>query len=802
MTVQEAVAEYLAHGWKLCRIRPKQKRPTDTEWNAPGHEIRVPEAFPLGWGVGLLHAFSGTCCIDIDNYTVARQWFHDRGVDLDALIEDPFAVQIITGRPNSTKLLYALPQPLPSIGLAAFDTTDKNGAPSKSKAVEFRCGTHTGNSAQDVLPPSMWLSKDETVSQPREWLGDWRNLPPLPAELQALWEAELGGRQSAEPAPAALQGPPAEAADPKLAAWLADQDPDAPYEDWLKVGMKLHAAFRGSSDGFKLWDQWSARSVGKYPGGAELYLKWRTFRLEGPAIATLDKELASMPADPAEFNAVQEELSEGDVPAPKQTAVPEAAAPAALEAEGLNYRHNRELMQEHIVVLTGEPETPFYVLPEHTVPKVRAAAGIAGIAMGARQLDRLLGPHMVPIPVGKTTKLVRASDFLENAAWRREAHSYGFRPHPSVIYSGHGRTYVNIYRHDGIAPKRPTDEQIEPLLWLLRRVNKEPNGEPVVMRWLCSLYAYCLANPGRKVPWAPLLMSRPTGTGKTTLLHTIPELLFGKAYVRTMTNKDIIGGFPGDVLNCAWWVTIQELSMGAGKQDAKDTFNIMKPWITDHQISIRRMYHGPETIQNFIQFTASSNYPDALHLEDGDDERRWLVGEVTKKLTLQEMQGLNPLFGEDDVRHPDAAAWVRWWFYEYAEKHLQGFSPALAPPMTFAKEEMRSAGRKGWEGELYDRREQRLPPFDKDLITTHDVKDALVGHKISTGQATELMRKYCGQPWHAGQRTEKFRVIYVWQNNTAWERMTPNDVHEYIRTGIYPKGFTGENCSPDDPLLG
>ncbi|MDE2098469.1 MAG: bifunctional DNA primase/polymerase, partial [Patescibacteria group bacterium] len=68
--VSTAAAEYIAHGWKVCRIAPGGKGPREKEWNAPGHDIRAPEAFKLGYGVGLLHAFSGTMALDIDNYPV------------------------------------------------------------------------------------------------------------------------------------------------------------------------------------------------------------------------------------------------------------------------------------------------------------------------------------------------------------------------------------------------------------------------------------------------------------------------------------------------------------------------------------------------------------------------------------------------------------------------------------------------------------------------------------------------------------------------------------------------------------
>ena len=108
--MKSLVQQYLATGWKLCRISPGTKGPRDKEWNVAGHEIRTPEGFPLGYGVGLLHAWSGTMALDIDNYPVARAWLLERGVDLDELMNADDAVQIVSGRAESATI-GQLPDP-------------------------------------------------------------------------------------------------------------------------------------------------------------------------------------------------------------------------------------------------------------------------------------------------------------------------------------------------------------------------------------------------------------------------------------------------------------------------------------------------------------------------------------------------------------------------------------------------------------------------------------------------------------------------------------------------------------------
>lgn len=59
-------------------------------------------------------------------------------------------------------------------------------------------------------------------------------------------------------------------------------DPDSDRDDWIRVGMALHAQHHGSEDGFALWDEWSADGV-KYPGEEALRQQWDSFtRRAGP----------------------------------------------------------------------------------------------------------------------------------------------------------------------------------------------------------------------------------------------------------------------------------------------------------------------------------------------------------------------------------------------------------------------------------------------------------------------------------------------------------------------------------------
>src|SRR4051794_2501075 len=79
--------DYVRHGWALVHIPTGLKGPTHPGWQERANVVTTPErAALLTQNVGLCHAYSGTCAIDIDDMDEARGWLRERGIDLDALL--------------------------------------------------------------------------------------------------------------------------------------------------------------------------------------------------------------------------------------------------------------------------------------------------------------------------------------------------------------------------------------------------------------------------------------------------------------------------------------------------------------------------------------------------------------------------------------------------------------------------------------------------------------------------------------------------------------------------------------------
>lgn len=293
--------DYVRHGWVLVPIPEGQKGPTAKGWNTRDRCVSTEErAARLDANVGLAHAYSGTCSIDFDDLERAAAYLKEHQIDVNMLLKAPDAVRISSGRANRAKLLYRLETPLPSLKLVEYTADDGK----KYKALELRCATTKGTTVQDVLPPSIHpdTGKPYAWEYGDELIGDWRNLPAIPDALLKLWQSLLAPANGLDLAHKASSGAQ-EINFELLRQTLAGHNPDAGYDDWLKVGMALHHETDGGPDGFDLWNEWSAKGT-KYKGSNDLEPHWRSFRNDGNRLITLASLRTEIAATADDFDIV------------------------------------------------------------------------------------------------------------------------------------------------------------------------------------------------------------------------------------------------------------------------------------------------------------------------------------------------------------------------------------------------------------------------------------------------------------------------------------------------------------------
>ena len=187
-----SVRDMLAHGYAMIPIPFGEKRPLKPGWNKRNGVVTdVNDAHKFdGCNVGLCHAYGNpmTAAIDLDDTTYSEAWFSSRGVRLHGLLDADDAVIVSSGRPNSLKPLYKLPE-----GLAPL-VSKKVSKPYGGSGFELRCATQRGLTVQDIIPPSR-----HPLGTTYKFLGRGNplKLPVLPDSLLRIWE-ELNVAQAAQ----------------------------------------------------------------------------------------------------------------------------------------------------------------------------------------------------------------------------------------------------------------------------------------------------------------------------------------------------------------------------------------------------------------------------------------------------------------------------------------------------------------------------------------------------------------------------------------------------------------------------
>lgn len=181
--------DFLAAGFALVPINLGEKAPKVPGWQLERNAVRgVENAGKFLGNAGLLHAWSGTCAIDVDDYDAADEWLTKRGVNLERLFCAEDAVTVSSGRSNRGKLLYRLPSDM------AKPPSRKVSADDGRVILEFRCASTSGESMQDVVHGKHPLGGEYRV------VGDPARMPTLPVELRRLWAV------TAVPPPQTVEG--------------------------------------------------------------------------------------------------------------------------------------------------------------------------------------------------------------------------------------------------------------------------------------------------------------------------------------------------------------------------------------------------------------------------------------------------------------------------------------------------------------------------------------------------------------------------------------------------------------------
>ncbi len=250
-------------GMALVAIPYGEKGPNHTGWNERSQAITsVNDCWKLdGKNMGLAHAYctpDPTCAIDIDDYKRATEWLATHNIDLNLLIKAQDVVVVWSGKRNSLKILYKLPDEC-----RPLESKKINSADGKCM-LEFRCATKDGKTVQDVLPPSM-----HPEGHVYRWVGEVNPLKPtvIPTALLSLWEmlihkqVRVAARHFGTPIAGSLrQESPRQIAIIKSA--LQHINADCPYETWRNVVWAILSTQWHQAESIAAW--WSRTAPNRY----------------------------------------------------------------------------------------------------------------------------------------------------------------------------------------------------------------------------------------------------------------------------------------------------------------------------------------------------------------------------------------------------------------------------------------------------------------------------------------------------------------------------------------------------------
>jgi hypothetical protein len=751
--------EYVEAGLALCEFDPGTKGPSGArakDWNKRERAITDPQRVNGMLQGGLLHAYSATCSIDVDNLAEARTFLAAHGVDLDALLTARDAVMISSGRQNRAKLIYRLATPLPSKKLGRYETTDIiTGEPKKFHALELRCATRAGLSVQDCLPPSIHpdTGKPYTWAYGNSLTGSWRNLPELPAALLALWQtgAEHDEPEVPEVAESATLA--------ELRGYLEYHKDFDTYDTWLNVGMALHKATGGSPEGLVLWDEWSRKSskYGEAKGGLPPQYptdKWHSFHADadGPGLEYL-KALAPPPL--SAFPVAAEEFQQ-----PQAGKLPgQPFAESDPNAGAVIYRALRHLVLAKSQGWYYDTAGRHYIKDDvkldkiytRKMPVIKSESG-GGISKAYR-----------PTP----------SKWLREAFWVPEVYGVAMNPGAPSYFEEDGLRFLNTWSE---LPEslEPTSYEMEAFHIMFDRPD-----EKVFRDWLMKFFAHAVQKPHVRINMAPLLVGYATGSGKNTLMEVLPRTLFGSRHFNTMTHATLKSDF-SDKLADTWWLYFSELHSGSNKSERVSIIKKIEPWVTDKYIEVHPKGGAPYDIRNRVQPLASSNFEDdAIYVDDND--RRWCIGHIADPLAEKDAAEIYKFL--DSERAPGVLHRI------FKNVDLAGFNPKGRAPDTAAKSVMVSVNYGMWESKLLELMDNAVPPFDKDIVAATDVMPFM-----PPGMTAARLGRILGRPpFKATKLPSAYgKRLWCWRNQALWEQMGPAHRNEHHANGTRPEGHAWE----------
>ncbi len=289
-----------------------------------------------------------------------------------------------------------------------------------------------------------------------------------------------------------------------------------------------------------------------------------------------------------------------------------------------------------------------------------------------------------------------------------------------------GVDWLNTWTPSDVEPK-PGDAKpmLDHILYLC-------DGRRDLAGHLTDWLAYGYQNPGKKIDYAPLIISESHGVGKDTLRLAMKRL-YGPENVATVDDGAVARG-RNEFMKRAQLVCVPEIMTG----DRKDVANKMKPLITQEVVEIDEKNVKTYFIPNTANMLFFSNHENAAYIED-QDRRYFVIICRSKPRSAEEYDELYDYINSDRISG---------FAHFLATRDLSHFNPHGRAPDTPDKRVVQEATRGGWEAWLDDALESEAAPFDKHVINTRDALERineLRGPRMTVQQISGFLKKRLGE---------------------------------------------------------
>jgi putative DNA primase/helicase len=311
---------------------------------------------------------------------------------------------------------------------------------------------------------------------------------------------------------------------------------------------------------------------------------------------------------------------------------------------------------------------------------------------------------------------------------RRSVERMEYTPGGAALVDGE---YLNLWRGMGVQPKAGSTA-----LWSALLARSVPAQG--LRRYLCQWLAYPLQNLGAKMN-TYIHMYGPPGGGKNALLTPLLGI-YGDNGIQL--GRERIASDFNEVYATKQFINLDELH-GGNDRDGLAIGNKIKMLTTAPKLTVNGKGKGEYTVNNHINLITTSNYADAIKLDEGD--RRCLVLRVGERTNICRDPGVwVPYFAWANSVEGQAA------LYDYLLGYdLTGFDPNGWAPETADKELVTDATRsplEKWVRLLREDPEQVLPPIFRGarVLTPEAVAHAYVSDD-PMGRVTPALKNAMGQ---------------------------------------------------------